>query len=216
MGFSAYMHIYLQIISVCIDEVIVALAFWTLLLGVDLNGFSCTRVLLFSRSFPVVADGRSPQVWTKAAPGLLSPSFTQSLTDEHTNMWSSRLQFYLKPNMFTKGTFMYTTMWAELAKLELYVSFSDHKRHQDEPVWSVVWWLLHLYKNCRLLAQGSATGWVFWFLLSICNTWLLHFSLSFFFFFFEWKPFCTLSNFILSGFDCVFLHMASNFSFVGV
>lgn len=70
MGCSAYTHICLQIISVCIDEVIVALAFWTVALGVNLNGFSCTWVLLLSRSFPVVADGRSPQVWTKAAPGL--------------------------------------------------------------------------------------------------------------------------------------------------
>lgn len=88
MGCSAYMHIYLEVISVCMVKVFVALAFWTL--GVHLNGLSSTQVLLLSCSFPTVADARSPQVWTSARP-YSSPSFTQSLTDDHTNLWSSRL-----------------------------------------------------------------------------------------------------------------------------
>lgn len=128
-------------------------------------GLAAPRYCCCLGSFPTVADARSSLLWTKAAPGLtIAPASPRALQTTAQTRGAHVFSLNLKPNMFTwaaVATFMYTTMWAELAKL-------IHWCHLDEPQWCDGYYIItHLYKNCWLMGTKKCYMelWAFWFLL---------------------------------------------------
>lgn len=123
---------------------------------------------------------------------IMAPASPRALqTTAQTHVFSLNL----KPNMFTwtaVATFMYTTMWAELAKL-------IHWCHLDEPQWCDGYYMIsRLYKKLQINGHQKVLHGVISFLVF---TYL--FGTADYYRFLKWKPFCTLSTIILSVFGKV-------------